>query len=105
MNGRRLPVVDGKPTMPTEPGDYCGPVLGYTGDKPCVFILKPHARDPGTLQHGRAVQHVVSPPHVFTEEEDGTITITPAIGDTRGDGREGSDGWHGWLTRGIWTKC
>jgi hypothetical protein len=96
MKGRRLPIVDGKPTWPTEP---VGPVMGYTGDKPAVFFLKPHARNEGTPPHGRAVQHVCLPPHSATEEEDGTLTI----GDTRGDGSEGSDGWHGYLTEGVWT--
>jgi hypothetical protein len=111
MKGRRLSVVDGKMTMPDQPGDYCGPVVGYTGDKPAVFFLKPHARDPGTPAHGRGVQHVVSPPHVFTEEEDGTLTITASIGDTRTSTDSkghahttSSDGWHGYLTRGEWVK-
>lgn len=101
--GRRLPVTDGKMTMPDDPGDYCGPVIGYTGDKLAVFFLKPHARDPETPPHGRGVQHVTSPPHTFHEEDDGTLTIRASIGDTRGDGREGSDGWHGYLIRGEWV--
>lgn len=116
MKGRRLepgvwndpeqPHLRGTPqlTMPTEPGDYCGPIHGYTGDKPAVFFLKPNARDKGVPPHARGVQHVTSPPHVFTEEDDGTLTITASIGDTRGDGREGSDGWHGYLTRGEWVQ-
>lgn len=101
MKGRRLPIIDGKVSTPREPGDYCGPIMGYTGDKPMVTFLKPHARDPGTPPRGRSIQHVVSPPHVFTEEEDGTLTITASIGDTAGDSTE-SDGWHGFLTKGYW---
>ena len=110
MKGRRLPVVDGKLTMPTEPGDYCGPVTGYTGDKPAVFFLKPNARDAGVPAHARGVQHVVSPPHVLTEEDDGTLTISPSISDMRSSYPEQwsgprSDGWHGFLERGIWRRA
>ena len=104
MRGRRLPVVDGKLTMPEQPGDYCGPVSGYTGGKAAVFFLKPHARDAGTPPRGRSVQHVTSPPHVFTEEPDGTLTIAPSIGDTAGRDTS-SDGWHGFLERGVWRKA
>lgn len=103
MKGRRLPVVDGRPTFPTEPGDYCGPVSGFTGDRPCVIFLKPHARDDDTPSRGRSVQHVTSPPHVFTEEDDGTLTIRESIGNTARDSPE-SDGWHGYLTRGVWER-
>ncbi|RDI73304.1 hypothetical protein Gocc_2904 [Gaiella occulta] len=104
MIGCRLPVVDGQTTWPTEPGDYCGPVRGYTGDKQSIFFLKPHARDPGTPPHGRGVQHVACPPHTYVEESDGSLSIFPSIGDTRGDGSEGSDGWHGFLERGVWRQ-
>ena len=100
MIGRRLPLG----TFPTEPGDYMGPMMGYTGDKPAVFFLKPHARDENIPAWGRSVQHCTSPPHTFHENEDDTLSITASIGDTRGDGSEGSDGWHGYLTNGEWIK-
>ena len=103
MIGRRLPGVDGKMMVPTEPGDYCGPIRGYTGDKPAVFFLKPNARDEGAHKNARGIQHVASPPHTFTEEADGSLTISPSIGDTRGGGSE-SDGWHGYLENGIWRR-
>jgi len=103
MIGRRLPLIPGQHPTPEQPGDYCGPVTGYTGDKPAVFFLKPNARDPGAPARARSVQHVVSPPHVFTEEPDGTLTITASLGDMAGPGSE-SDGWHGHLTKGIWVK-
>ncbi len=103
MIGRRLPVIPGQHPIPEQPGDYCGPVMGYTADKPAVFFLKPNARDPGAHPRARSVQHVTSPPHVFTEEPDGTLTITASLGDTAGPGSE-SDGWHGYLTKGIWSK-
>jgi hypothetical protein len=104
MKGRRLLPVDGKPTFPKEPGDYCGPVMGYTGGKPAVLFLKPNARDDGAPPRARAVQHVVSPPHVFTEEDDGTLTISASISDMAGDGTGGSDGWHGYLEHGEWRQ-
>ncbi len=105
MRGTRLPVVDGKPAWPTAPGEYCGPVMGYTGDVPAVFFLKPNARDEGAPALARTVHHVTSPPHSFTEEEDGTLTIRASLGDMHlcGDGKSRSDGWHGWLTRGEWV--
>jgi hypothetical protein len=114
MKGRRLPNrnadEDGKLwggpfklTLPENPGDYCGPVMGYTGDKPAVFFLKPNARDPDVPKRARAVQHVISPPHVFTEEPDGSLTITGSIGDKAKDSE--SDGWHGHLVKGEWIKC
>lgn len=105
MIGRRLPVQpDGKPTMPERPGDYCGPV--NTGSKPTVFFLKPNSRDPGVPWIARLIQHVTSPPHVFTEMPDGSLEIRESISDRRSRQPElGSDGWHGYLDRGhVWRK-
>lgn len=100
--GRRLPVIDGHVTWPDKPGDYCGPVSGYTGDKYAVFFLKPNARDPGVPPQARRVQHVVSPPHVFRECADGSLEIRESLGDQHADG---SDGWHGYLDEGHkWRK-
>jgi hypothetical protein len=84
------------------PGDYWGPVTGFTGDKPAVLFLKPNANDSDAPRRARIVQHVVSPPHVFKENEDGTLTITPSISDLADRGE--SDGWHGFLTCGEWVK-
>jgi hypothetical protein len=105
MKGRRLePGPKGKLTVPTEPGDYCGPIMGYTGDKPAVFFLKPHARDGDTPMRGRSVQHVTSPPHVFREMPDGSLEIRESIGDTA-RGASDSDGWHGYLDAGhVWRE-
>lgn len=102
MKGKRLPVVDGKPTFPSEPGEYCGPVKGYTGDLPAVFFLKPNARDEGAKGRARSVQHVTSPPHTFHEEDDGSLTIRASLSDFAGNDPI-SDGWHGYLTRGEWV--
>lgn len=104
MRGRRLPMrSNGRPQYPLDPGDYCGPVLGYTADKEAVLFLKPNARDPQAPPRAHSVQHVTSPPHTFIEEPDGSLTITPSIGDTAGDSSE-SDGWHGYLECGNWRK-
>lgn len=102
MKGRRVESMDAI----DKPGDYFGPATGWTGDKPAVFFLKPNARDDDAPKHARSVQHVTSPPHVFTEEDDGTLTIAASISDRRTHDPTGlgSDGWHGFLTRGEWVK-
>lgn len=101
--GRRLPVrADGSYPMPEKPGDYVGPVT-LDGGKTVIWLLKPHARDETTPPRGRSIQHVACPPHSFVEEDDGTLTISPSIGDTAGSQTD-SDGWHGWLERGVWRQ-
>ncbi len=99
--GRRLPVVDGKAvTFPTEPGEYVGPIMGYTGDRPAVFFLKPNAHDEGLPEDARSVQFVTSPPHTFRECDDGSLEIRNSLGDQH---IWGSDGWHGYLDEGhVW---
>lgn len=103
--GRRLAIrKNGKPTWPKRPGDYVGPVIGYTGELPAVFFLKPNARDPDAPAAAHSVQHVTSPPHVFRECPDGSLEIRESIGDTRRGSSE-SDGWHGFLDEGhIWRQ-
>lgn len=96
LDGRRVN------RMPENPGEYYGPVTGYTGDRPAVFYRKPNAADEGAPPRARDMHHVTSPPHVFTEENDGTLTIRASLGDQAGGGE--SDGWHGFLTRGVWEK-
>lgn len=81
---RRIPVPDSGDANDVifrmEPGDYCGPLEGYTGGKPAVFFI-----------------HVASPPHVFTEQDDGSLEIRESIlADT---------GWHGYLDAGnTWRE-
>lgn len=100
MIGRRLPLGH----FPVQPGDYMGPIMGYSNDKPAVFFLKPNARDSDAPQCARAIQHVVSPPHVFRECADGSLEIRESLGDQH-EG-VGSDGWHGYLDEGHrWRKC
>ena len=113
--GRRLPVVEiayaygnVKPryrmTVPTEPGDYCGPLVGYTGDLPSVFFLKPNARDADAPRSARSIQHVTSPPHTFRECPDGSLEIRASIGETARGSSE-RDGWHGYLDEGhVWRQ-
>jgi hypothetical protein len=102
MQGRRIPVPpDGSFPAIERPGDYCGPLTGWTGDLPAVFFLKPNARDADAPSRASRIHHVTSPPHTFTEEADGTLTLSPSIGDKNGPGSE-SDGWHGHLTAGEW---
>lgn len=110
MIGRRLPLIfRGHPNCPEEqrrydvdqwpqlPGDYCGPVYGYTGDVPAVFFLKPNARNLDAPKAARAIQHVVSPPHRFRECADGSLEIRESLGDMHNGI---SDGWHGFLNAG-----
>lgn len=106
MIGRRIPVPESNQNgiALERPGDYCGPVTGFTGDKPAVFFLKPNSRDPDAPKPARSHQHVCSPPHTFVEEADGTLTITPSISD-RDIAGQNFDGWHGYLTKGEWVKC
>lgn len=97
MIGRRLEILctDGKPDLnrrkPSKPGDYIGPIVGYTGDKPAVFYLTPGQKA------GDVPRHVTSPPHTFTEEDDGSLSITASIE------HKGEPYYHGYLTRGEWT--
>lgn len=98
MIGRRV----GSIAEIEQPGDYFGPVTGYTGDLPAVFFLKPNARDENVPARARSIQHVCSPPHTFRECSDGSLEIRASIsnllrGDT--DGRS-DDGWHGYLDEG-----
>jgi len=97
MQGRRIPIQPGVLVHPTatcqRAGDYYGPIFGYTDDKPAVFYLLPIARDDDAHGDARSLHHVVSPPHIFKEELDGTLTIRESIG---------SPHWHGFLTNGRW---
>ena len=102
MIGRRLPVIEGKLTYPELPGDYCGPVIGYTGNLSAVFFLKPNALDADAPPCARAVQHVTFPPHTLRECADGSLEIRASLGD---DHNGVSDGWHGYLDEGhSWRK-
>ena len=106
MKGRRIPV-ELPPQDPcdvvTQAGDYYGPVMGWSADRPAVFFLLPIARDEGVKESARSLRHVCMPPHKFTEEPDGTLTIKGSI---LAYGWQGEPAvWHGYLTKGIWVEC
>lgn len=89
--GRRVATVEDI----EQPGDYAGPISGYTGDKPAVFFLLPNSRDEDAKGGQRSVHHVVSPPHVFRECADGSLEIRESIG--------AMPYWHGYLDAGhVW---
>lgn len=68
-----------------EPGDYGKGVNGEW-----------FARVPYPNKAGFAAASIVN--HTVVEHEDGTITVSPSILMSRGDGEE----WHGYLEKGIW---
>lgn len=86
------------------PGDYCGPITGYTGDVEACFFLLPNARSelvqaedvPGRAGQ-RAIHHVAFPPHTYRECADGSLEIRASIG--------AMPFWHGYLDEGhIWRE-
>jgi len=95
--GRRIPVPASgdvnEVILDLEPGDYCGPITGYTADKPAVFFMLPTARDEGVHPAERSIRHVVSPPHTFHEQPDGSLEIRASI-------LLPDSGWHGFLDAG-----
>jgi hypothetical protein len=99
MQGRRILVADPRADpylMLERSGDYYGPVTGFSGDSPAVFFLLPGA--------DKRLAHVQSPPHAFTEEDDGSLTIRASIL-SRWRDEAGERNWHGFLTRGAWSEC
>lgn len=106
MKGRRIPVEPGADPIGkvTEPGDYYGPVVGYTGDLPAVFFLLPNARDEATEAWERGISHVTSPPHTFHEQPDGTLTIQASILSVGVKDGQQVQGWHGYLENGEWRQ-
>jgi hypothetical protein len=93
MQGRRLSMPEcGERPILAQAGDYYGPM--DHGGKLAVFYLLPNARDHDAPAGAQHVHHVVSPPHVFKEEPDGTLTIRESIG--------AQPAWHGFLTNGRW---
>ncbi len=98
MIGRRVKTIN----EIKRPGDYCGPIKGFTDDKLSCFFLKPNARDQNVTPRARSLQHVNFPPHRYRECEDGSLEIRESIAATAGLSTE-SDGWHGYLDEGhVW---
>lgn len=111
MIGRRIQHVDGQDPYHelTKLGDYTGPIMGYTGDKPAVFFLIPQPwlweDDDEEMKHAiafKSLAHVCQPPHTFRECDDGSLEIRASILCTRrwkGEEKQ----WHGYLDEGnIW---
>ena len=101
---RRIPVPESgdvnEVIFEMEPGDYCGPISGYSGDKPAVFFRLPETSEGDPVG---GIRHVVSPPHVFTEQPDGSLEIRESIL-TLETGKSGQP-WHGYLDAGnIWRE-
>lgn len=103
MRGRRIEYDPSQNIVSqlTQPGDYLGPITGYHADSPGVFFLLPLTEAPDGHPEALALHSVRSPPHVFTEEPDGTLTIRESIG----AGPGGNYYWHGYLTAGEWSVC
>jgi len=87
------------------PGDYCGPITGYTGpDMESCFFLLPNARSELVCGEEvedrggqRAVHHVNFPPHTYRECPDGSLEIRNSIG--------AMPWWHGYLDEGnVWRE-
>jgi hypothetical protein len=99
--GRRLQPVDGKlpfdGTMDErwQPGDYCGPIMGYTGSVPMVMYRLPNG----------SIGHVCSPPHTFRECSDGSLEIRNSILHHFTDDAGNDTSWHGFLDEGnLWRE-
>lgn len=76
-----------------QPGDYCGPLKGYTGGLEACFFLLPNAPMPrGTHGGHGSIHHVTFPPHTYRECEDGSLEIRASIG--------AQPWWHGYLDEG-----
>lgn len=98
MRGNRIPLTDDSIdpyTLVKSPGDYYGPVMGFSGDKPAVFFIPPK-----NLGEPR-LHHICSPPHKFKEESDGTLTISDSIG----CGPTDNYYYHGYLENGNWRDA
>jgi|HubBroStandDraft_6_1064221.scaffolds.fasta_scaffold678389_2 hypothetical protein len=89
MQGRRLP--DGPMADHFEPGDY-----QLSEGATNLYVALPRS-PPG--RPAFAMLPLGPGGWSVTEEEDGTLTVSPSIHDTD----EG--GYHGWLERGVWREC
>lgn len=94
MIGRRVATIE----EITQPGDYCGPITGYTGPATSCFFLLPNAHDEGAPPGQRSIHHVNFPPHTYRECADGSLEIRASIG--------AQPFWHGYLDEGhVWREC
>ena len=104
VTGRRVSTVE----EVVRPGDYCGPLTGYTGDKEACFFLLPTASGDNPLhrtEDANGLHHVTFPPHTYRECEDGSLEIRASIG-AYGNNIENGYVWHGYLDEGHqWREC
>lgn len=104
MIGRRVATIGDV----ERPGDYCGPIRGFTGDKEACFFLLPTANAENPVRRtddASGLHHVCFPPHTYRECPDGSLEIRASIG---AYGLEASAGyvWHGYLDEGhVWREC
>jgi hypothetical protein len=98
MIGRRVATVE----EITEPGDYCGPVRGYTGTKEACFFLLPIAHDESVPEPAKHLHHVAFSPHTYRECGDGGLEIRASVGAL--SYVPGAPYiWHGYLDEGhVW---
>lgn len=103
IKGRRIPIINlgsypepmiGEIPILEQAGDYCGPFKDKIKNVLVVYFLLPNARDIDIKGQGRAIRHIISPPHRFIEEPDGSLTVRESIG--------AQPYWHGFLTEGKW---
>lgn len=86
MQGRRTEFFEGWPAGVALPGDYCKVPDGqHPGETGVWYAMAPNG-------HAGALVPSI---HQVVEHEDATITVTPSI--------VMPAGWHGHLTRGVWT--
>lgn len=95
----------------TQPGDYCGPIRGYTSDAEAMFFLLPTASPEEPLHRTMApddangIHHITFPPHTYRECDDGSLEVRASIGALRSDGSPGHV-WHGYLDEGhVWRTA
>lgn len=101
MIGRRVATVHDI----ERPGDYCGPITGFTGPAVSCFFLLPNAHGEPVLEEAapnragqRSIHHVNFPPHTYRECPDGSLEIRNSIG--------AQPFWHGFLDEGhVWREC
>jgi hypothetical protein len=107
MKARRIPIPPNGDIFAAleKPGDYCGPAEGTIGKPPDGLERIPVRRVAFMLpiETGN-VFHCQEPPHKFTEELDGTLTITASILASWGN-KDNRQSWHGFLTKGEWITA
>ena len=91
-----------------QPGDYCGPIHGYTGDCDAVFYIPPQEAAGRADGHHclNGLGHVCTPPHVFRECTDGSLEIRESLGRVCGcSPRRDGYAWHAYLDEGnVWRE-